>query len=91
MQILDKAMAEGKIRGVKINNMVHICHRLFADDVGAFLEMDELVFQEFRKCINRGINLYEQAAGACLNHPKLSPTSGLPDHSRVGKKHRLQD
>ncbi|KAL3689319.1 hypothetical protein R1sor_015628 [Riccia sorocarpa] len=75
MDTIQAGVNEGSIRGIQIDQNQQLVHRLFADDTGLFLEMDEGVFDEARK----RIALFETASGALLNVSKslLIPMGGL--------------
>ncbi|KAL3697755.1 hypothetical protein R1sor_011831 [Riccia sorocarpa] len=56
----------GEIRGLQIDRNNQLVHRLFADDTGLFLQMEEDVFLEAKQ----KIHLFELASGALMNVQK---------------------
>ncbi|KAL3694948.1 hypothetical protein R1sor_008599 [Riccia sorocarpa] len=66
MDTIQAGIDEGSIRGLQIDNNHQLVHRLFADDTGLFLEMNEDVFRAARE----KITLFEEASGTLLNVQK---------------------
>ncbi|KAL3697957.1 hypothetical protein R1sor_012033 [Riccia sorocarpa] len=66
MDTIQAGVNDGSIRGLKINDQQQLVHRLFADDTGLFLEMEEEVFRAARD----KIAMFETASGALLNLQK---------------------
>lgn len=65
MEYLEFKLANGDINGIKILEDLTIYHRLFADDVGIFIPVDE----DFTK-LQEALHLYEWASGEKLNLAK---------------------
>jgi hypothetical protein len=80
---LDKALNQDNKLGIKIDDELTICHRLFADDVGIFIQAKPNAFQELRE----HLAIYKKASGARLNLQKsiMVPIActGVPDWLRT--------
>jgi hypothetical protein len=63
---LDADLEAGKELGFEINNHLRICHRFFANDVGAFIPASQTAFKRQQEYLQ----IYERASGAKLNLQK---------------------
>lgn len=54
------------MHGIKVNDELTVCHRIFVDDVGIFIPVMEAMFIEARNALA----VYKRATGASLNLKK---------------------
>ncbi|KAL3685236.1 hypothetical protein R1sor_003258 [Riccia sorocarpa] len=66
MELLQIAIREGRISGVRIDHENSLVHQLFADDTGVFLAAQEGNFEQLKGILS----LYESASGAKVNLTK---------------------
>lgn len=66
MEYLQFKLTIGELDGIRINDNLTICHRLFANDVRVFIPTKERNFTKLQEALN----LYELASGAKLNLAK---------------------
>lgn len=59
-------LAIGELAGVQINKKIIVCHRLFAEDLGVFILVNEGNYKKIQEIIS----LYEKAFGAQMNLSK---------------------
>ncbi|KAL3686920.1 hypothetical protein R1sor_013229 [Riccia sorocarpa] len=87
MDTIQAGINDKTIKGLQIDQDHQLVHRLFANDTGLFLQMDERVFLEAKA----RINLFEKASGALLNLHKsvIIPIGGRTlSPSRTGSTTR---
>lgn len=51
MDYLQHQISIGELKGVKITDDLIICHKLFIDDVGIFIPVDEHNFQKLQEAL----------------------------------------
>lgn len=66
MDYLQHHLVIGELEGVKVLEELTICHRLFVDDVGIFIPVDERSFHKLQDILR----IYELVSSAKLNLEK---------------------
>lgn len=67
MEYLEHKLAIEELQGIHVTEELIICHRLFVDDIGIFIQADEGCFRKLQEVLKT----YELASGVKLNLAKL--------------------